>query len=138
MSVRMIVSTASIAALMAGVSACASTATVDEGEIAQATEGYVRTGETRTCLNPRLIDTIDPVTDSAWRIEMNDGTMYLNIVGGGCNNASSDFTYLQYETPTGQLCRGEIVQVVDSNGGMFAGSCGLSEFERLEPVAGAE
>ncbi|MFW5661005.1 MAG: hypothetical protein ACOC05_06410 [Oceanicaulis sp.] len=101
---------------------------------AEALSGFTPTGETASCLNTRRIDTIDPLDDRHWLVETVGGERYLNVVGPGCNDADSNFTFLQYDTTTGQLCRGEIVRVIDNGSSTPRGSCGLGDYQRLAPV----
>jgi hypothetical protein len=118
-----------------GLAACGTTTIepVSEEAIEQAIpEGYVRTGETQTCLNTTRIEEIDPVGDRVWIVELRGGERYLNVVSPGCDQADSAFTYLFYDVPSAQLCRGEIIQVRQQTANIGAGSCGLGEFERLE------
>lgn len=98
---------------------------------------YTETGETRSCLSLRAIDEIEPLDETRWLITTRGGEAYLNVVSRGCGRAASDFTYLQYSTPTGQLCDNESVRVLDRGADTFAGSCGLGVHQRLEPVGGA-
>ena len=95
---------------------------------------YTPTGETLSCLNTRRIDRIEPLDERHWLIETTGGDTYLNVVSNGCNGADSDFTYLSYEIPTGQLCRGEIVRVLDRGSDIVSGSCGLGEYQALAPA----
>lgn len=99
-------------------------------------EGYVLTGEARNCVMLTRVDTIDRVDERAWIVTMRGGDQYLNRVGRGCRQAASPFTYISYRVPTSQLCRGEIVQVVDNTSHIPMGSCALGEFESLSPVGG--
>ena len=95
--------------------------------------GYTLTGETRSCVNVTSLDDIKPLDDLRWLVTMRGGDTYLNEVSRGCSGAADPFTYLQYSLPTGQLCRGEIVRVLSDAGGMFRGSCGLGDYQTLEP-----
>lgn len=95
---------------------------------------YDMTGQTEACLSTRRIDQIDPLDERHWLVETVSGEMFLNVVSRGCNGADRSFTYLQYETPTGQLCRGEIVRVIENGSNMERGACGLGEYQRLAPV----
>ena len=104
-------------------------------EAAAVLADFERTGETQTCLNTRRIDTINPLDERHWLVETVGGERYLNIVGRGCFGADTAFTFLSYETPTSQLCRGEIVRVMDrGTAGGARGSCGLGVYERLSPA----
>jgi len=53
-------------------------------------------------------------------------TIYVNKPYKGCRNA--DRLVMVYDRPTTQLCRGEIVQLVDNTTGVNVGSCAFSEF----------
>ncbi len=100
---------------------------------------YERTGETRSCVSLTRLDQIRPVTDEIWLFIMRGGDTYLNEVGRGCNGAASPFTFLTYEVPGSQLCRNEIVRVVEQSTPRFTrGSCGLGEFQALRPREQAE
>lgn len=123
--------TAAGALVLAG---CATQQPISDEEIAEAIPDYARTGETQSCVSLTRLDHIRPVTDELWLFEMRNGDMYLNQVSRGCNQAASSFTYLQYETAGSQLCRNEIVRVVQQTTDINAGSCGLNDFERLTPV----
>lgn len=115
--------------------ACGTTsAPLSDDDIAEALPNYERTGETETCLSVVRIDEIDPVTDRLWLVETRGGEVYLNQVSPGCNGAASTFTYLSYEIPGTQLCRGEIIRVVEQTSDITRGSCGLGEYERLIPT----
>jgi len=93
---------------------------------------YERTGETVTCLSVRRINQIRPLDDTRMLARVGAGQYYLNEVTRGCERARRTSTRLQYTTPTGRLCRNEIVQVIDNVSGIFVGSCSLGDFERLE------
>lgn len=117
-----------------GLAACATgSQPVTDAQIAEAIPDWTRTGETMNCVGLIHLDEIEPVTERVWLFEMRNGTTYLNVVSSGCNDADSAFTYLTYETPTGQLCSNEIVRVMDQSSDMLSGSCSINEFERLAP-----
>ena len=103
-------------------------------EAAETLAAFERTGATRSCLNTRTIETIEPLDERFWLIETRGGPTYLNEVGPGCFGADRAFTYLAYETPTGQLCRSEIVRVIDDGTRTARGSCGLGDFQALAPA----
>lgn len=94
--------------------------------------GFERTGEKTACLMSSQIDQIKPVTDELFLVRVGVSTWYLNEVSGSCNGASSGFTRLEYRTSGSSLCRLQIVNVVDNNGGFFRGSCSLGDFEKLK------
>ena len=49
-------------------------------------------------------------------------------------SAARPFTYISYTVPGAQLCRGEIVRVMDQGTNTVVGSCGIGEFEKLSPL----
>ncbi|MEX0643884.1 MAG: hypothetical protein WD076_01130 [Parvularculaceae bacterium] len=93
---------------------------------------FERTGDTTTCLSLRSVSQITPLSETQFLVRVGVSDYYLNEVSGRCANADSAFTRLEYTTSLSQLCRGEIIRVVDNGTGMLAGSCGLGDFERLE------
>ncbi len=98
---------------------------------------YRPTGETRSCLNTRSIEEIDPIDDTRWLVTTRGGDVYLNEVSRGCSGAARDFTYLQYRSSTTSLCSNEIVQVIDRGSNMAQGSCGLGTFQELARIGDA-
>ncbi len=56
----------------------------------------------------------------------NARTIYVNKPYGGCRNA--DRNILSYSRPTSSLCKGEIIQLIDSSTRMSMGSCAFGEF----------
>ncbi|WP_440959480.1 hypothetical protein ACFELO_05050 [Oceanicaulis sp. LC35] len=94
-------------------------------------EGYELTGESRTCLSTRVIDDIDTSHENAWIVTMTNRDKFLTRVSNGCSAATSPFTYISYQVSGSQLCRGEIVRVIDQGTHSAAGSCGIGEFEEL-------
>ncbi len=124
------------AILSASASAAALGQTAQERAEARLAE-FSSTGETTTCLSTTRIRHITPIDDTRWLVTTRGGGTYMNEVSRGCHGAASSFNFLQYRVPGGQLCRGEIVRVIDSGSRLEAGACGLGAFERLEPVAAA-
>lgn len=121
---------------IAGAGLIAACATVAEAEISQeAAEKlaqFERTGEKTDCLQLRRIDSIDPLDERHFLVRVGVRQYYLNEVSGGCFGAGDSFNRLQYTTTLTQLCKNEIIKVVDNVNGFTTGSCGLGEFERLE------
>lgn len=94
---------------------------------------FTVTGDADTCLSLRRVEHIRPLDDTRFLIETRGGGPYLSEMRGRCSGAADSFTYLQYRTSGAQLCRGEIVQVLDQSTRMLRGSCSLGEFQRLDP-----
>lgn len=95
---------------------------------------YQETGETRSCVSLSRVSSIVPLDDNHFLFEMRGGDVYLNRIRGRCNQAASGFTRIEYRVSGNQLCRGEIINVVDNSSGLWAGSCGLGDFVQLEPA----
>lgn len=127
-----------VIAATALVSACAAGGSADEDPadtgLEAALAGFERTGEVRNCVNTRRIEAIDPIDETHWLVEMRNGETYLNVVRGGCHDAESPFTRLQYSLTGSQLCRGEIIRVIDNSSDFLRGSCSLGEYELLTPI----
>lgn len=124
-----------IAALspFAALAACASVAPAELSEKAAAKlADYEKTGESESCISLSRIDQIDPLSDSLFLVRAKGNDYYLNEVSGRCTNAGRSFTRLQYTTSLSQLCRNEIITVVDNQNGFTVGSCSLGAFERAE------
>ena len=114
-------------------SACASSGVdTDEDKVAAALAGFEKTGETESCISLRRIDQIKPLDDRNFLVRVGRNDFYLNEVSGRCSNADGINTRLQYRTTLSQLCRNELISVVDNSTGMNIGSCGLGSFQKLE------
>ena len=55
-------------------------------------------------------------------------TIYRNDPPGGCPGLSSGRLAMVIKNPTAQLCRGDFVELVDTQSHMFAGSCTFGDF----------
>lgn len=99
---------------------------------------FVPTGEMTTCLSTRSIQAFGALTDNLILVQTRGNEHWLNRTVGVCSNAESAFSRLQYRTRSGQLCRGEIIQIFDNTSGIAVGSCSLGSFERLEPKSPSE
>lgn len=127
---------AAISALTASLvmGACATAQSGQDEEAAYIPDGYELTGESRTCLSLRTVDDIDTSHENAWIVTMVNRQTYLTRVGNGCSSATSPFTYISYQVSGSQLCRGEIVRVIDQGTHSTVGSCSIGEFEELSPL----
>lgn len=117
-----------------GLAACATegrVATLSE-EAADKLAAFEPTGEMTNCLNSRLIQEVRPLNETLILVRTGANAFWLNRTTGRCNNAESSFSRLQYRNTTSQLCRGQIVQVIDNTTGSTVGSCSFGDFERLE------
>lgn len=121
-----------MAVAAAGIAGCAS---VERAEISPEAEerlaDFERTGEMRTCLNLRAISQIDPLDERHFLVRVGLNDYYLNEISGRCSGAGRFNNRIQYTTSISQLCRNEIITIVDNTTGFTVGSCGLGSFERL-------
>lgn len=131
MSMKSAIMAFSVLAVLGPLGACVSTATEDE-----TTEipGYKRTGETESCLSIARIRELKAL-DEEHLLVKTGSDVYVNDLGGRCNGAGRPSTHLQYSTSLTQLCRNEIIDVVDTSTGFTTGSCGIGTYEKLEKVA---
>jgi len=99
---------------------------------------YTRTGEILTCLPSSTQNDFTAIGDSMFLVRSGN-RYYLTETRGSCKRADDPFHRIELVIRGGQICRNQIVNVVDSSG-FFAGSCGLGDFERLEraPKAAAD
>lgn len=119
--------------------ACVTTTSerVDE-RVAEKLNGLEEAGETRLCISTARIRSIDAATETKFLVETGVNDFWLVNTSGRCSGATLSRNRLQYTLPTGQLCKGEIITVVDNQGGFQAGSCGWGDFVRLQPKANQE
>ena len=101
-------------------------------DAAEVLDGFVRTGEMRRCLGLRQIREIRPLDDHYFLVRVGVADFYLNQVRGRCRGAARGSNRIQYTTSLAQLCRNELINVVDNLSNIFVGSCSLGSFERLE------
>ncbi len=122
-----------------GATGCATGASnpVDEAAAAKLAE-YDRTGEMTTCLNITQIASIKAVDEKTLLIRSGVNDYYVSDLPGRCNGATRNSTRFEYTTSTSQLCRNEIIRIVDNSQGFLAGSCGMGSFEKLAKKAAAE
>ncbi len=100
--------------------------------------GFERTGETKSCVGVRSLKRIKALDDHHFLVEVSGNRYFLNVVGKGCGGASRSSTSIQYTTPSGRLCRNEIITVVHNLSGFSTGSCGMGEFIELRKKSSEE
>lgn len=93
---------------------------------------YERTGEKTSCLSIAQISSIRPVTETTFLVRTNASDFYANDVSGRCNGATRNSSRIEYTTSLSQLCRNELIRVVDNTSGFELGGCGLGSFEKLK------
>lgn len=122
--------------LLAGMAAIAvGCASVEQGEMTQAAKDrlaeFERTGDVRNCLNLRSVSQITALDERHFLVRVGVNDYYLNELSGRCAGAGRFNNRIQYATSLSQLCRNQIITIVDNSSGITAGSCGLGGFERL-------
>ncbi len=117
------------AALLAG---CATTTgePVNEGAAAQL-ESLKRTGDKQTCLSIPQISQITAVDEKTLLIRSGANNWYVSDLATRCRGVVNRGNRIEYTTSLPQLCRNDILRIVDNAGGFLTGSCGMGSFERL-------
>ncbi|HBK90043.1 MAG TPA: hypothetical protein DDZ68_00080 [Parvularcula sp.] len=118
---------------------CATTAgePVNEGAAARLA-GLQRTGEVKTCLNLTLLNEITAVDEKTLLIRSGANNWYVSDLKTRCRGVVGRGARIEYSTSLSQLCRNDILRIVDNTNGFLTGSCGMGSFERLEPKPAAE
>lgn len=97
--------------------------------------GYEKTGESVNCLYLRRVSGADPLDDYAIIFEVG-GKTYLNELNARCIGLGREKRF-SYRTSVSQICKGEIISVIDRNG-FSSGACGLGEFQELTEIVEQE
>lgn len=96
-------------------------------ELASALQGYQQSGPPVSCVQLRDLRGNRSAGDAIIFEGQTSGTLYVNTPPGGC--PSLDYgRALVTRTPAGQLCRGDIADVVDPVSHTNFGGCGLGDF----------
>jgi hypothetical protein len=87
----------------------------------------------RRCISLSSIDRTEIIDNRTIAFYVTGGRIYLNRLDRACRNLGRDRPF-SYETPTGQLCAGDTITVIEDFGfGVSAGdSCGLGAFVPTE------
>ncbi|MCA8888019.1 MAG: hypothetical protein KDA46_04250 [Parvularculaceae bacterium] len=128
-----------IGGLMGGLLAAASCAStpverVNEAAAAKLAE-FDRTDDVRSCISSRTINSLTAVDESTLLVRVGVNEYYVNDLTSRCNGATGNSNRFEYTTSTSQLCRNDILRVVDNTGGFLTGSCGVGSFVKLAPKA---
>jgi hypothetical protein len=84
-------------------------------------------GKPISCVHLRDVQSTRIIDGTAIIYELGRKNWLVNMPAGGCSSLRSD-RVLVTSTPTGDLCRGDIVRVIDTPGPIEFGSCGLGAF----------
>lgn len=134
MKQKSLFSAAMIAALAFSFSTVASD---DDGDKKELTRGekrlekierdYEPTGKTRYCVNLRFLRDSKIIDDKTIFFHGLGKTGYMNRMSNRCARLAQEERFM-YSTSISQLCKGEIITVLDSFGRQW-GSCSLGKFE---------
>lgn len=118
---------------------CATTASEPVNESAAARlAGLQRSGDKQACLNLRLINQITAVDEKTLLIRAGANNWYVSDLPSRCSGAVGRGNRIEYTTSLPQLCRNDILRIVDNQNGFLTGSCGMGSFERLDEKPAAE
>ena len=122
-----------------GLAACAtSDSYVMSERTAARLAAFERTGDADRCLNTSRINGIDTVDERHFLIRQGANQYYLNELSSSCYGAGRGNNRIQYATSTPQLCRNQIIRIIDNSSGFVVGSCSLGDFERVEKIEANE
>lgn len=85
-------------------------------------------GSPQSCLPTYRRDNMITVDDRTILFRDGANRVYRNDPPGGCPGLDRPGISMVTRTPTGQLCRGDIVQLVDLTTGFSSGSCSFGDF----------
>lgn len=114
--------------------ATAGSSYVMSDEVAAKLAEFEKTGEVKNCLPLTTVDHIKPLDERNFLIEVGVNNYWLAELSSSCHGADRPFNRLQYKISGSSLCRNEIIRVVDNSTGFTVGSCGMSDFQKLEKI----
>ena len=88
------------------------------------------TGEARQCLLLSQVDHIRALDEHTFMLETGNA-QYLTTVEQGCERATSDLTYIQFDIAGSELCSGDVARVIDRTIDTTVGSCALGDFHEV-------
>ena len=98
----------------------------EQAELAQLTAGKVA-GPPISCLQHYQTDDMIRVNERTVAFREGRSRVYLNDMQGGCPNLRPPYA-LVTKSPSSQLCRGDIAEIVDTSAHMTVGSCVFGDF----------
>jgi len=111
-------------------------------QVARINDDFTPSGDQRTCVGIARIRETNPISDTQIWFDMRGKKSYLNTTNGKCIGLAQ-WDRFSFQTSLSQLCRGDIITVLD-NFGVRIGSCGLGDFteyqriDRSKPDAGRD
>ena len=112
----------------------AAIAAQQQAKLAELTAGKVA-GAPISCLPTYRQRDMVIIDDNTIAFREGRNRVYVNHLNGGCNNLGYAHHTLVTHTITGQLCRGDIAQVVDLPNRITIGSCVIGDFVPYTAVA---
>lgn len=120
-----------MSALLGGTSAAdEKEMTKAEKRLAQIEKKYQPTGQTRACVPLRSLRESRVIDDQTIFFKGPGKRAYINRLPRRCSRLAFENRF-SYTTTIGQLCKSEIITVLDNMGSAW-GSCGLGQFEEWE------
>jgi hypothetical protein len=98
-----------------------------DAQLAGELANYRQAGQPVSCVNLRTVRGNHSAGEGAIVFEGTGSRLWVNRPAGGCPDLHGNRTLIT-RTPSGQLCRGDIVRVADLTSGFEYGSCGLGDF----------
>ena len=95
---------------------------------------FEKTGTVETCLSSSRVEQITPLDEVHFLVRLGVNKYYLSVARSNCNNVDSAFTRIQYEIRGGQICRNQLITVIDSANSIPQGTCLLGAFEELKKI----
>jgi hypothetical protein len=132
---------ATLLLVTAAVSACAASAVSEprtaraESKLARELAGKVA-GPPVKCLPSIRTSDMTIVDDNTILFRDGRNRVYRNDPPGGCSPMGGAGYTLVTRSITGQMCRGDFVQVVDLRSRITAGACSLGEFSPYQTATG--
>jgi len=107
-----------------------------EERLAKIEEKYQPTGKIRHCVSLRSLRDSRIIDEQTIFFHGRGKRAYMNRLPHRCPRLAVEERF-SYQTTTGQLCRAEIITVIDSMGSAWS-SCSLGKFEEWEKKPKAE
>jgi hypothetical protein len=103
----------------------------EQAKLATLTAGKVA-GRPMSCLPAYYTNEMTTIEDRAVAFKRGQ-RVYLNNMQGSCVNLREHYTLVTRHFGSGDLCRGDIAQIVDLPTGMTVGSCVFGDFVPYAP-----
>ena len=88
--------------------------------------------DTRNCLQLSQIRQTDVRNDRTIDFTLRDGSVWRNTLPFRCLQLGFERAF-SYQTSISQLCRQDLINVIQQTGNQRGASCGLGEFKRQPP-----